>query len=123
MFSYPKVAEPGVFLFQSRTKMVLFDDMPSSLKAWKSRFFFIKFPGPIRWSHAWKSSLPPLPDIKEFHLHPSFPLYCEKLLYHRLSITKWLRSDLLYLFGLSPIKFKIHGSLGKVLVSSPITFY
>ena len=80
MFSYPKVAEPGVFLFQSRTKMVLFDDMPSSLKAWKSHFFFIKFPRPIPWSHAWKSSLPSLPDIKEFHLHPSFPLYCEKSL-------------------------------------------
>ena len=118
MFSYPKLSAPGVFLFQSRTKMVLFGDMPSSLKAWKSRFFFLKFPGPIPWSHAWKSFLPPLPDVREFHLLPTFPIYCEKLLGHRLSIPKWLKVELLYLFGLSPVKPDTHISLGNLLFLS-----
>ena len=99
MFSYPKCSEPGVFLFHSRTKMVLFEDMSSSLKAWKS-------------------FLPPLPDVKEFHLHPSFPIYCEKLLNHRLSILKWLRIDLLYLFGLSPVRPDTRVPLGNTLFLS-----
>ena len=81
-------------------------------------FFFLKFPGPIPWSHAWKSFLPPLPDVKEFHLLPTFPIHCEKLLGRQLSIPKWLKVELLYLFGLSHIKLDTRISLGNALFLS-----
>ncbi|XP_042415030.1 uncharacterized protein At3g60930, chloroplastic-like [Zingiber officinale] len=98
-----KRSKPGVFMVQSRVGCKFFPDMPSSNKAWKSRFFFIRLPELVSWLTNWRSSLP-LPFELPEHMHqPVCHTASEKIKGVRLLLSIILREGFLHFFGPSPV--------------------
>ncbi|XP_042401209.1 uncharacterized protein LOC121991266 [Zingiber officinale] len=98
-------AEAGVFNVQAKPGQKLFDDLPSSNKGWRSRFFFLKPPSPLTGPSQWRSfSASDLPS----HVHePACSAAAVKLSGVVVRLSVLMLEGILHAFGLSPVPTEI----------------
>ncbi|XP_042472075.1 uncharacterized protein LOC122054704 [Zingiber officinale] len=106
-------AEPGVFNVQVKRGYKFFDDLPSSNKGWKSRFFFLKPPVPLAGPSQWRPNLPS--NFPSYVHEPACSAASGKLTGVVVRLSVLMLEGLLYSFGLSPISAEIGAPFGKLL--------
>ncbi|XP_042467053.1 uncharacterized protein LOC122050189 [Zingiber officinale] len=109
-------AEPGVFNVQAKPGYKFFDDLPSSNKGWKSRFFFLRpsvpLAGPSQWCSILSSDFP-------VHIHePSCSTASDKLSGVVVHLSVLMLEGILYAFGLSPVPTEIGAPFVAALLRS-----
>ena len=113
-FYYPKQAEWGTFVFQSRIGFVLFDNMPSSNKHWKEHFFYIRFPERPTFRTKWQTAMPAQPELGKFRGDADYLHAAEQLVGQRYHIDKMLLPGVMHIFGLSSTPADLPCSMSKL---------
>ncbi|XP_042386418.1 uncharacterized protein LOC121978103 [Zingiber officinale] len=98
-------AEAGVFNVQAKPGLKFFDDLPSSNKGWRSRFFFLKPPAPLAGPSQWRALL--ASDFPS-HVHePACSAAADKLRGVVVRLSVLMLEGILHAFGLSPVSTEI----------------